>query len=55
MLACAFALTPIAAAAQVTYRPTPTPIVTAENERWYLEGQPITFSGSIYYLSGAAV
>ena len=28
---------------------------TAESERWYLEGQPITYWGSVYYPAGAAV
>jgi hypothetical protein len=55
LLACAFTVVPLAAAAQVTVRPTPRPIVTAENERWYLEGQAITYSGSFYYPAGAAV
>jgi hypothetical protein len=55
LVACALTLMPIAAAAQVTFRPTPVPIVTAENERWYLEGQPITYSGSVYYPSGPSV
>ena len=48
-------LLPIAAAAQMTMRPTPVPIVTAENEYWYLEGEPITFSGSIYYPAGPEI
>ena len=48
-------LLPIAAAAQMTMRPTPVPIVTAENEFWYLEGEPITFSGSIYYPAGPEI
>ena len=29
--------------------------MTAENERWYLEGQPITFQGGLYYPAGAPV
>jgi hypothetical protein len=48
-------LLPIAAAAQMTMRPTPVPIVTAENEPWYLDGEPITFSGSIYYPAGPEI
>jgi hypothetical protein len=55
MAGLAVAIAPMAASAQVTFRPTAPPIVTAENERWYLEGQGITFSGSVYYPSGAAV
>jgi hypothetical protein len=52
---CAVTILPMTAAAQISIRPTDRPIVTAENERWSLEGQPITFSGSVYYPSGAAV
>ena len=37
---------------QATFRPTPEPIVTAENESWYLSGQPITYAGNIYYPTG---
>ena len=43
------------AAAQVISQPTPVPIVTAENESWYLLGEPITYSGYSYYPSGAQV
>jgi hypothetical protein len=55
LLACLFTIVPLQAAAQVTLHPTPRPIVTAENERWYLEGQPITYSGSFYYPAGPEV
>jgi hypothetical protein len=41
--------------AQITYQPTPEPIVTADNETWYLEGEPITYSGSLYYPTGPKV
>jgi hypothetical protein len=44
-----------AGSTQVTYRPTPEPIVTAENTWWYLEGEPITYAGSIYYPTGPNV
>jgi hypothetical protein len=37
---------------QATFRPTPEPIVTAENESWYLSGQPITFAGNLYHPTG---
>jgi len=46
---------PPTVAAQMTLRPTPFPIVTAENERWYLAGDPITSDGNIYYPTGAQV
>ncbi|MEO5896591.1 MAG: hypothetical protein ABIS06_12915 [Vicinamibacterales bacterium] len=41
--------------AQVKSQPTPVPIVTAESERWYLAGQPITHAGHFYYPSGAQI
>ncbi|HXW07697.1 MAG TPA: hypothetical protein VD833_20885 [Vicinamibacterales bacterium] len=43
------------APAQMTYHPAAPPIVTAENEVWYLQGEPITFSGSLYYPAGPQV
>jgi hypothetical protein len=46
---------PATAAAQATWRPARPPIVTAENERWYLDGRPITFWGYTYYPTGPAV
>jgi len=48
VLGCVVLLMPGAASAQATHRPTRAPVVTAENERWYLEGQPITYWGSVY-------
>lgn len=44
----------IPAAAQVL-RPTPAPTVTAENEPWFLNGDPITHAGNLYYPGGAQV
>ena len=41
--------------AQVQMRPTEAPIVTAENEPWYLDGEPITYAGQLYYPAGALV
>jgi len=40
---------------QVVIQPTPNPTVTAENESWYLNGEPITHAGSLYYPAGPAV
>jgi hypothetical protein len=40
---------------QAIYRLTPEPIVTAENESWYLSGQPITFAGNVYYPTGPTI
>jgi hypothetical protein len=41
--------------AQVHLYPTAPPIVTAENERWYLSGEPLTFAGNLYYLAGPPI
>lgn len=43
------------ASAQVDYRETPVPLVTAEREAWYLAGEPVMFAGNIYYPAGAQV
>ena len=51
----ALLLLPIVADAQMTMRPTPVPVVTAENTAWYLAGEPITYSGNIYYPAGPEV
>jgi hypothetical protein len=42
-------------AAQVQMRPTERPLVTAENEAWYLAGEPVIFAGQRYYPAGALV
>lgn len=41
--------------AQMTMQPTARPIVTAENEPWYLTGAPIVHAGITYYPAGAMV
>lgn len=41
--------------AQVNWRPTPAPIVTANEETWFLSGEPITVEGSFYYPAGPQV
>lgn len=41
--------------AQVVIQPTPNPTITAENERWYLNGDPISFAGNLYYPAGPRV
>ena len=43
----------VPASAQIQYRPTDVPIVTAENESWYVNGEPIQFAGDLYYPAGA--
>ena len=53
MFAAALLLLPPTAAGQMTMRPTAAPLVTAENERWFVEGAPITYGGSFYYPAGA--
>ena len=45
----------VSASAQVDYRETPFPLVTAEREAWYLAGEPVMFAGNIYYPAGAQV
>jgi hypothetical protein len=41
--------------AQVQYRPTEPPIVSAENEQWYKLGEPLQLGGDVYYRGGARV
>ncbi|MEX1128435.1 MAG: hypothetical protein WD227_10160 [Vicinamibacterales bacterium] len=43
------------APAQVVIQPTPNPTVTAEHESWYLNGEPITHAGNLYYPAGPMV
>jgi hypothetical protein len=43
------------AAAQIQSRPTDPPIVTADNESWYANGEPVQFAGDLYYPAGATV
>jgi hypothetical protein len=45
----------VAVSAQNTLAPTPPPVVTADNEPWFLSGRPITWSGNVYYPAGAQV
>src|SRR5689334_8140833 len=48
-------LGPATAFAQVQSRPSDAPIVSAERESWYVNGDPVQFAGSVYYRAGAAV
>ena len=41
--------------AQMTMQPTSRPIVTAENEAWFLTGAPIVHAGITYYPAGPMV
>jgi hypothetical protein len=43
------------AAAQIQTRPTDPPLVTAVNDSWYILGEPVQFSGDLYYQAGASV
>lgn len=43
------------ATAQGLSQPTPAPAVTAENEAWYVDREPIIFAGNLYYPGGAQV
>ena len=55
--ACAFLLLVLvvsgSAFAQVQSRPTDAPVVTAANESWYINGEPLQFAGDLYYPAGA--
>lgn len=45
----------VSAGAQINYRPTPPPLVTADAESWYLAGTPVMFEGNIYYPAGPQI
>ena len=55
LLLCVVLLMPVAASAQASTGRLARRLCTAESERWYLEGQPITYWGSVYYPAGPAV
>lgn len=40
--------------AQATWQPTAPPLVTAQNEPWYLAADPIEWAGAFYYPAGAS-
>jgi len=46
---------PKVGSAQVSYRPTPAPLITAASATWQINGEPIFFAGSFYYPTGPAV
>jgi hypothetical protein len=46
---------PTAPRAQVVWQPASPPLVTADNELWYLGAEPIIWSGDYYYPAGALV
>ena len=45
VLAALLTIVPARVGAQVLLQPTPPPLVTADNETWFLAGEPITWSG----------
>jgi hypothetical protein len=46
---------PVVASSQMNLRPTPPPVVTAENETWYRAGEPLTYAGNLYFPAGPAI
>jgi hypothetical protein len=48
-------IAPLIASAQVQSRPTDPPLVTAEREPWYVQGDPVQFAGNNYYRAGASI
>ncbi len=54
-IAAALLISSLPVGAQVTMRPADRPVVTADHEAWFLQGEPITFSGNVYYPAGAQV
>ena len=46
---------PAIASSQIALRPTPPPVVTAENATWYRAGEPVIYAGSLYYPAGPAI
>ena len=40
---------------QAISQPTPAPLVTADSEPWYLNGEPLTYAGAFYFPAGAQV
>jgi hypothetical protein len=48
-------LLPTLSSAQITYRPTPAPQITAASATWRINGEPIFFAGSYYYPAGPTV
>lgn len=44
-----------AARGQAIYSPTPAPQVSAALESWYINGEPLIYSGNVYYPAGPKV
>ena len=43
------------ALAQSTLQPAAPPLVTAETQQWYQNGEPLMYAGNVYYPAGAQV
>jgi hypothetical protein len=41
--------------AQITWQPTPLPLVTAAGANWQINGEPIFFAGAFYYPAGPTI
>ena len=46
---------PVSIRAQVISEASLAPTATADSERWYVAGDPISYSGTLYYPSGAQI
>jgi hypothetical protein len=56
VICCAIAICSVqAVSAQATLRPTPPPQIAADEEPWYLAGEPVMYAGNIYYPAGPQV
>jgi len=51
----AFCATESALLAQISMQAAEPPAVTAENQDWYLSGDPLAYGGSVYYPSGPII
>jgi hypothetical protein len=54
-LIAALVLLATPAAAQVVSGPTEPPVVTAENDTWYRQREPLPFAGDVYFPAGPTV
>jgi hypothetical protein len=54
-LALAVVVLPIIAEAQLLSTRTPAPMITAEQEAWQLNSEPLSYAGIIYYPAGPTV
>ena len=52
LILAALVLSPITSHSQVPSAAFPVPMVTAENESWYLAGEPLTYDGYVFHPTG---